>query len=148
MRKLFSPLGLQYSVKKFLEDSTGIETDIRYDGMKVAKKPRLVVTILPSTTYQISKGKEAVQTKHALQVDVYGRTKREVSDMHWMLSDLLTFGEFVYHTDNGEETDLVLAFDDEIIESPIFSDEYAEESKHHSMHFGVSVFIVRHKRLL
>lgn len=147
MRKLFSPLGLQYSVKKFIEDSTDIQTELRRDGMTLPSKPYMIVTELPSTSYQLSKGKEAVQTKHALQVDMYGESKRDISDMHKEVRDLMMFGRFDYYTEDGVKTDLQLEFDDEIIESPVFSDEYTKESNHHSMHIGADVYIVRHRRL-
>lgn len=148
MSRKITPLGLQYSVKEFVESSTGINTLIRIDGMELPKeKPYIIVTILPSTSYAIAKGREAVQTKYSLQLDVYGESKRSISDIHYELSDLLTFGEFPYFTEDAVITDKTLEFDDEIIESPIFSDEVYKTSDFHSMHFGVSVFIVRHKRL-
>lgn len=147
MSRMISPLGLQYSVKEFVEGSTGIPTLIRRDEMTLPEeKPYVIVTILPSTSYAISKGKEAVQSKHNLQLDVYGTSKRNISDMHYVLSDLIAFGSFPYYTEDAELTDKILEFSDEVIESPFFADELNKTSGHHSMHFGVSIFVVRHRR--
>lgn len=147
MSRQITTLGIQASIKEFVERSTGIPTHIRRDGMEPPKvKPYVIVTPLPTTSYALSKGKEAIRTHHAMQLDVYGKSKYEISAIQAELSDLVMFGRFPYFTEDGEETTRLLEFEDDVIESPIFSDDLSKTSSHHSVHIGVNVIIVRHKR--
>lgn len=148
MSRMVTPLGLENSLKRFVEEFTDYEVFIRRDGLKVPLDTSyVIVTPLPITTVALSKGGEAMRSVHALQYDLFGISKRDISMMQHELRQAIFYNDFRYYTEDNEPTDLWLRFDDEIVESPEFSADLHQTSTHHSVHIGVYVHVVGHRNI-
>lgn len=134
-------LGIMVSLRNAIEDAIGVDTLVKYDGIVLPdKKPFAYIESLESFQYEQSKQRESIRKDNRYQIGLYANSLAERMSLQDDISSLLTFHEFTYYNEDGEETDKTFEVDADFSEMPIPNDDISNKTDNFRMFFDISVF--------
>lgn len=143
---MIDTLGIEYSLKKFIEDSTGIPSKIITTELENPKEfPYVYIRNVPSNYEVLSKGRETVEATYNFEIILYNNSKLEMNTNKQKIMRLLMFESFKYYTSNGEATKQYLEVDSGVFESPTFVDALENLSAYYQVSYDFRVITTHHK---
>src|SRR5699024_6381001 len=78
--------------------------------------------------YEQSKQRESIRKDNRYQIGLYANSLAERMSLQDDISSLLTFHEFTYYNEDGEETDKTFEVDADFSEMPIPNDDISNKT--------------------
>lgn len=138
----YNPTSIQFSLRKFIEDETGVDAYWVEDGVKLPdEKPFITVEQLFDTTEILTKGRQAVQTLFYYQIGIRAESLIDRQILQGDLQRLFLFEKIPYINAFTQETDghLRVEANDG---TPIPAEDISDKSNYHRYEFDVTVDVV------
>lgn len=132
-------LGIGYSVKEFLEENTGIESLLHFDGAVLPEeKPFIVVKQRSTTNTVISKMRESINLTYRYEVGLFERSLADRTKSQSKIRDLFLFEKMPLYDREGNRTGRSVWVDIEN-ETTLDAEDISDETKTHRMYFDIEV---------
>lgn len=132
---------LEYSLQKFLGESTGIKTDLVYDGYRFPKeKPFITIEQMSNNYIDLVKQREVFNVIYRFQIGLRASNGVEKVKLQEELTDLFLFSQIPYYkTDQSASEEVGYFVCDLSNVVPIFNDDISSDSDYHVVYFDVEI---------
>lgn len=146
MKEVNDHLGLAYSLKKFIESKTGINSVIHFDGLRTPEeKPFTIIKQRSTQTRFISKRKETALNTYSYEVGLFDKSLHERSKHQDELHKLFMFEDIPLYNREGEKVEG--AYFTVIVENQttLDAEDISDETRRHRMYFDLEIEGIIHR---
>lgn len=146
MADINDQLGIAFSLRKFIEERTGVDSIIHYNGIKLpGNLPFVKVRAVLSPHRYVSKGRETIATDFNFEISLHDKSFSELTKNQDGLRRLLLFEDIPYYRRNGERVPDA-SFSAEIRnENHVSAEDITDKTSKHRVYFEITVEGTHHK---
>lgn len=138
-------LGLGYSIKMFLENETGIDTILMFDGIRLPKvKPFIIVKQMTNNNQYVAKQRETIQTTYRYEVGLFAESYAERTAVQGEIRDLFFFDDIPLYDESGRKTTKYFQVS-VTSEVPLDAGDVSDKTNMHRIYFDIEVVGTKHK---
>lgn len=139
-------LGIAYSLRTFIEEETGINSIMYYNGIDLPDELPFVMvrSVLSPHTY-LSKGRETVLTDFNFEISLYDVSLSELKRNQDLLRRIFFFEEFLYFNSEGERVKGVKFTTILRNDNHVSPEDITDKTRQHRVYFEITVEGAHHK---
>lgn len=146
MADINDQLGIAFSLRKFIEERTDLDSIIHYNGINLPDElPFVMVRAVLSPHRYISKGRETIATDFNFEISLYDVSLSELTKNQDKLRNLFFFEDIPYYSREGKRiSDATFAIEIRN-ENHVSVEDITDKTRRHRVYFEITVEGTHHK---
>lgn len=146
MADINDQLGIAYSLSKFIEEESGLNSIIHYNGIKLPEElPFVMVRAVLSPHRYISKGRETVATDFNFEISLHDVSLSELTRNQDILRNLFLFEDVLYYSREGKRISDATFTASIRNENHVSAEDITDKTRRHRVYFEITVEGTHHK---